>query len=638
MKKTIAILLALILCISLCTSAFADDGGWTIFVYICGSNLESEDGFASVNMQEMVDASAISGVRFIVETGGASAWNNGASPDELDRFEIAGGNSTIVDRQPQASMGDSQTLADFLRWGLTTYPSAHTGLVLWNHGGGSITGVCFDDLFDSQSLTLRAIDDALNSTMDALPGGFDFIGYDACLMGTLENANMLAPHAKYMIGSQECEPGTGWNYKSIGECIAADPSVDAAALGKAICDGFYQSCDENDESDGATLALIDLSKIGALCSAFELYAEHLYDATDDEANFAPICRAIVSAENFGGNNRSEGYTNMVDLGGLVDAGAEWSSNAKPVRDAEDAAVIYQVRGANHPQASGLSVYYPLQVQGSKELSVFRDVAVSTHYLALVSKIAYGFANGGSWAGYDPDTPWDFDSMVPDYTQSTAISFQEEPYVGENDVYYFVLSEQGLNNTASVDATVYMYTDDKENVLSLGTTSDVLADWDTGRIEDDFDGYWFSLPDGQNLSVDLVSEGDDYDVYTSPVTVNDDFTNLRFAWYHDTGEVRLLDSWDGIDDNGFASRPGQALKAGDRIVAVFKAFDPNTFEQSSYTGEEYVWSDGDTLGFGPLPDGDYLYSFCINDIFGGSYATPNADFAISDGSISFNYAA
>ena len=638
MKKTIAILLALILCISLCTSAFADDGGWTIFVYICGSNLESEDGFASVNMQEMVDASAISGVRFIVETGGASAWNNGASPDELDRFEIAGGNSTIVDRQPQASMGDSQTLADFLRWGLTTYPSAHTGLVLWNHGGGSITGVCFDDLFDSQSLTLRAIDDALNSTMDALPGGFDFIGYDACLMGTLENANMLAPHAKYMIGSQECEPGTGWNYKSIGECIAADPSVDAAALGKAICDGFYQSCDENDESDGATLALIDLSKIGALCSAFELYAEHLYDATDDEANFAPICRAIVSAENFGGNNRSEGYTNMVDLGGLVDAGAEWSSNAKPVRDAEDAAVIYQVRGANHPQASGLSVYYPLQVQGSKELSVFRDVAVSTHYLALVSKIAYGFANGGSWAGYDPDTPWDFDSMVPDYTQSTAISFQEEPYVGENDVYYFVLSEQGLNNTASVDATVYMYTDDKENVLSLGTTSDVLADWDTGRIEDDFDGYWFSLPDGQNLSVDLVSEGDDYDVYTSPVTVNDDFTNLRFAWYHDTGEVRLLDSWDDIDDNGFASRPGQALKAGDRIVAVFKAFDPNTFEQSSYTGEEYVWSDGDTLGFGPLPDGDYLYSFCINDIFGGSYATPNADFIINQGSISFNAAA
>ena len=638
MKKFIAILVTLVLCMSFCTSAFADNDGWTIFVYICGSNLESEDGYASVNMQEMIDATANSSVRFIVETGGASAWQNDASPNELDRFEIAGGTSTIVDRQPQASMGDSQTLEAFLHWGLTTYPSAHNGLVFWDHGGGSITGVCFDDNFDSQSLTLRTIDDALNNTKDALPGGFDFIGYDACLMGTLENANMLSSHAKYMIGSQEVEPGTGWNYKAIGEATAADPAVDAATLGKAICDGFYQNCVDNDESAGATLALIDLSKISALCSAFEAYAEHLYDATEDETNFAPICRAIVAAENFGGNNRSEGYTNMVDLGGLVDAGSKWSSNAQPVRDAENAAVVYQVRGGNHPNASGLSVYYPLQVQGSKELSVFRDVAVSTHYLALVSKIAYGFANGGSWAGYDPNTPWDFDSMVPDYTQSTAITFQEEPTVDENDVYYFVLSDKGLNNTVSVEATVYMYTDDKKNVISLGTTSDVLADWNTGRIEDDFDGYWFSMPDGQNLFVKLISESDDYDLYTSPVVVNDELTNLRFAWHHDTGEVKLLDLWDGVGDNGVAARPDQSLKVGDHIVPAYDAYDAETFEPSEFTGDEYIWTDGDTLGFGPLPDGDYLYSFCINDIFGGSYATPNADFIINQGSISFNAAA
>ena len=625
MKKFIAILVTLVLCMSFCTSAFADNDGWTIFVYICGSNLESEDGYASVNMQEMIDATANSSVRFIVETGGASAWQNDASPNELDRFEIAGGTSTIVDQQPQASMGDSQTLEAFLRWGLTTYPSAHNGLVFWDHGGGSITGVCFDDNFDSQSLTLRTIDDALNNTKDALPGGFDFIGYDACLMGTLENANMLSSHAKYMIGSQEVEPGTGWNYKAIGEATAADPAVDAATLGKAICDGFYQNCVDNDESAGATLALIDLSKIGALCSAFEAYAEHLYDATEDETNFAPICRAIVAAENFGGNNRSEGYTNMVDLGGLVDAGSKWSSNAQPVRDAENAAVVYQVRGGNHPNASGLSVYYPLQVQGSKELSVFRDVAVSTHYLALVSKIAYGFANGGSWAGYDPNTPWDFDSMVPDYTQSTAITFQEEPTVDENDVYYFVLSDKGLNNTVSVEATVYMYTDDKKNVISLGTTSDVLADWNTGRIEDDFDGYWFSMPDGQNLFVKLISESDDYDLYTSPVVVNDELTNLRFAWHHDTGEVKLLDLWDGVGDNGVAARPDQSLKVGDHIVPAYDAYDAETFEPSEFTGDEYIWTDGDTLGFGPLPDG-------------GSYATPNADFIINQGSISFNAAA
>ena len=636
MKRTIAILIAIMLCVTLCGSACADDN-WTIFVYLCGSDLESENSFATDNMQEMIDASAASNVRFVVQTGGAAEWHNGASADELDRFEIAGGVSTIVDRQPLASMGDSETLAGFLRWGLAAYPSAHNGLVLWNHGSGSINGVCFDELADLDSLSLRDIDSALNSVQDALPGGFDFIGFDACLMGTVETAAMLAPYAKYMIGSQELEPGSGWDYAAIGSCLAADPSADAVTLGKAICDGFYQMCVDNEAGNSATLALTDLSKIAALRSAFELYAQHLYEATDDEANFVPVVRAIISADNFGGNNRSEGYTNMVDLGGLIDAGAVWSSNAKAARDALDAAIVYQVHGADHRQVSGLSVYYPLQVQGSMELKIFRDVCVSTHYLALVDKIAYGFANGGSWAGYSEDTPWDWDTLVPDSEQSTVITFDEEPTLDENSYYYFILSEQGLNNTVSVEAKVYALSDDEQDYLSLGFTSDVLADWDTGVVGDDFDGFWFALPDGQNLSVYYVDEGDGYDLYTTPVRVNGNDTNLRFAWYYDTDEIQVLDLWDGVGDNGMAARAGETLKPGDRIVPLFDALNKDTLEESEYYGEEYIWEDGDNVVFEHLPDGDYLYCFVIDDIFGGSYVTDFVSLTLDQGSITYKAA-
>jgi hypothetical protein len=205
------------------------------------------------------------------------------------------------------------------------------------------------------------------------------------------------------------------------------------------------------------------------------------------------------------------------------------------------------------------------------------------------------------------------------------------------VYYFVLSEKGLNYTESVEAQVRTYSDDGKDCLSLGMTSDVIADWKTGRVEDDFDGLWFSLPDGQNLSVNLVDERDDYDLYTSPVMVNDEYTNLRFAWYHDSGEVKLMDLWDGVDDNGIAARPGESLKTGDRIVPQYDAFDVDTYEDSTYSGVEYVWTDGDTLGFGPLADGTYLYSFYINDIFGGSFVTDYVTFVIDQGSISFNAA-
>ena len=637
MKKTIAILLAIVLCMSLCTTAFADDG-WTIFVYLCGSDLESENGFASENMKEMIEASAASGVRFIVETGGASEWKNDANADELDRYEIAGGVSTIVDHQPTADMGSAQTLADFLSWGVAAYPAAHVGLVLWDHGSGSINGVCFDELNDLNSLSLRDIDTALSGVKDALPNGFDFIGFDACLMGTVETAAMLAPYAKYLIGSQELEPGTGWDYKVFGSCLQANPSADTVTLGKAICDGFYQNSVADDQGDSATLALVDLSKIDALRTAFDLYAQNLYEATDKSENFAPICRAIRSAENYGGNNRSEGYTNMVDLGGLIDAGAEWSSNAQAARDALNAAIVYQTVGDAHKDASGLSVYFPLQVQGSKELSIFRDVCVSTHYLALVDKIAYGFANGGSLEGYSENTPWDWDSMVPDNDgQSTAITFDQAPALDENGSYGFVLSQKGLENTASVDAMVYMYSPDGQDCISIGLTSDVIADWNTGAVRDNFDGYWFSLPDGQNLRVQLVDENENDSVYTAPVQVNDDSTNLRFSWDGSTGELQIIGVWDGVDNNGIAARAGDTLQPGDRIVPLYDASDVDTGEASVYSGQEYVWGDGDKLAFGLLSDGDYLYSFYINDIFGGSYVTDNVKFSVDQGGVSF-YAA
>ena len=36
------------------------------------------------------------------------------------------------------------------------------GLILWNHGGGSITGVCFDEKYDQDSITLMEMDSALS--------------------------------------------------------------------------------------------------------------------------------------------------------------------------------------------------------------------------------------------------------------------------------------------------------------------------------------------------------------------------------------------------------------------------------------------------------------------------------------------
>ncbi len=75
LKKVFAVLLALILCVNLCAAAYADDG-WTIFVYVCGADLESEAGLASQNIREMVDAHTSANIRFVVQTGGAASWSS----------------------------------------------------------------------------------------------------------------------------------------------------------------------------------------------------------------------------------------------------------------------------------------------------------------------------------------------------------------------------------------------------------------------------------------------------------------------------------------------------------------------------------------------------------------------------------
>ncbi len=646
MKKLISILIVLALCVSLCAVASAEED-WTIFVYLCGADLESENSLATENFQQMIDARTGPNVRFVVETGGAESWHNGANPDRLDRFLITGGSSTLVDSQPSASMGEAETLADFLRWGLAAYPASHVGLVFWDHGSGSINGVCFDELNDDESLYLTEIDSALKSVQGSLPNGFDFIGFDACLMGTVETAAMLVPYARYLVASQEVEPGGGWDYAVIGRYLDANPSSDGAAAGRAICDGYYDNCVSDDSEEECTLSVTDLSKIAALRTAFDAYAQDLFNATEAGADYAPIARAIASADNFGGNNRSEGYTNMVDMSGLITAGGTWSTHAQAARAALNDAIVYQVLGGYHKQAGGLSVYYPLSVQGSMELSIFKDVCISSYYLGLVNKVAAAHASGGSWDEYEDYTEsdwddwdwddWNWDEAAYDDGQSGAISFDEEPGFDAYGVYGFVLSQAALYNTESVEAILYLISPDEEDCICIGYTSDVWADWDTGVVEDNFDGYWFSLPDGQNLCVYLVDEYDGYDIFTTPVRVNGQETNLRFSWEYNTGKVQVLGLWDGIGDNGIASRPSETLNVGDRIVPLYDAFSLSTDDEFQYYGDEYVWKDGDELYFEMLMDGEYLYAFCINDIYGGSYVTDFVTFTVDGEEIFYDAA-
>jgi len=55
---------------------------------------------------------------------------------------------------------------------------------------------------------------------------FELLGFDACLMGNIETVSSLNQFANWYIGSEEQEPGHGWNYTPIVQALnGADERV-----------------------------------------------------------------------------------------------------------------------------------------------------------------------------------------------------------------------------------------------------------------------------------------------------------------------------------------------------------------------------------------------------------------------------
>ncbi|SCW58957.1 hypothetical protein SAMN02910456_02019 [Ruminococcaceae bacterium YRB3002] len=724
----------------------ADDGSWTIFVYICGSDLESGNGAATSDLQEMCSATASDQVRFVVQTGGASEWQNSyASNEQIGRFIVENNEVVELGTQPDASMGDAATLASFLQWGVKEYPGEKMGIVFWNHGGGSISGVCFDETHDADSLGIREIDSALYSVFESMTDRFEFIGFDACLMGTAETANILASYARYMVGSQETEPGSGWDYEAIGNFLADDPSSNGADLGKCICDSFYEACANAGEGDDVTLSVIDLDKMDSVVKAFNSFAKSMYEESENTTVLTSMIRGIEGADNFGGNNRSEGYTNMVDLGGLIEACGSYADGSDAI-SALNSAVVYNRTGTRHQGCSGLSLYYPLSVEGSTELGVFENVSISPFYASFVdrqdfsSSINYNadaqqggdegsseasaeayydeqnglyyfvqdgvqycyeesqsqyyyydessdawqevpasdasscdhssqdysnsnddtgysddywFDDNGTWSNeceYDYDDNsgcyrsrsvkndhWDYADNYSQTGESPNITFLKEPAIGADGTYGFTLTPKSVRRASSVYALVYQIMDGESEAIMIGETYDINCDWDKGQFEDCFDGYWLSLPDGQNLSTTIVDMDDDYIIYSAPIMLNGVDTNLRMKQSLADNSIVVEGAWDGISDSGAASRLVRPINEGDKIVPVYMSMslvDENAVD-TEWMGGEYVVGSDFEIVYSLLDSADFLYAFCIDDIYNDYRMTDFVEFNVDDdGNVSY----
>ena len=134
---------------------------------------------------------------------------------------------------------------------------------------------------------------------------------------------------------------------------------------------------------------------------------------------------------------------------------------------------------------------------------------------------------------------------------------------------------------------------------------------------------------------LYDTTDDYIIYSSPILLNDEETNLRIRQTYD-GAITVEGAWDGIGNNGISSRNIVKIGTGDTIIPVYYSYDWDD-EEDVYYGEEYDVEGKLRVDYSLLLEGEYLYSFCIDDIYGDYYMTdPVAFYVDADGEVMFGY--
>ncbi|MEG0687075.1 MAG: clostripain-related cysteine peptidase [Hungatella sp.] len=617
-------------------------GSWTVLVYLCGTDLETQGGCASINIAEMAEAIPSEQVNVVIETGGTADWAIDAiSSEELQRWRVVPGDIELVDSTPLANMGDGNTLGEFLSWGVKTYPADKYACILWDHGGGSVAGIAADELFGGDTLDLKEL--AVGFSMAEQQ--FELIGFDACLMSTLETAAALSPYGRYMTASQEWEPGSGWDYAKWLSSLAENPSADGLAVGRVICDSFYEKCAVNGMESLATLAVTDLSKISALAAAFDAMAAEMKGFTATPEKLQPLTQAIVRAENYGGNNANEGYANMVDLGDLtLCAEGVLSTTGEAVLEGLIAAVPYHVEGSGRQKSNGLSVYVPL-LAVEEEMNAYATLAaMSGEYLRFLEGM-YDWEAPPNTVIHQPMQPTLSEAQDMPVTEPVSLDtitiaqalnrdeFQLHYSIDISEDGYILLNvDEGTEIINTVAFDLFYHDEETNSLWYLGSDYDVNESEDGTQFWDNFRNVWTIIGD-KLCMMDALSFTDDYILYTVPVTVNGSATNLRMLYHMEAGEYEVIGTWDGMDgQNGMSSREVHKLKDGDVVTFLFAAADLASGEAYEFEGESFTVNGPVVAEEATLFDGDYYYQYAITDIFGNSYESDMARMSSVDGEI------
>lgn len=635
----------------------------TVMVYLCGTDLESKSGMASSDLKEMISADISDNVDVLVYTGGCANWKNSTISNRKNQiYQVTSkGIKLIAESSKSEPMTDPDTLASFIKWGKKNYPANRYELIMWDHGGGSISGYGYDELYKNGSMTLDKIGEALKK------GGcqFDFIGFDACLMATLETALVVEPYADYLIASEETEPGVGWYYTNWLTELSDNPSKPTVEVGKKIVDDFVKMCGKQAAGQSTTLSVIDLAELaGTVPDSFQDFAESTTDMIRS-GDKKQVINARANAKEF--NKR-----NAIDQIDLVHFAKNLGTKeGKELANTLTNAIKYNKTSYDVANAYGISIYFPYSRTSNvnRMVNTYEKIGIDQQYTNCIRSFASLQVGGQAAAGGNTAQVGSlFEALMGGSSSSSNMTaqligallqgrdlsnlgltdktaaFLDTDMIAENQEFLedntfdtsqlywqdikghnaLKLSEEQWDLVQNVELNVFA--DDGEGFIDLGL--DTVYDFDDdGNLLGEYDQTWLAINDHFVAYYMLWASGnqDDYTIVGRvPAKLNGERVDLILSFTDEEPNGEVLGAQIVYKEDGTAPEAKGLIQIenGDRIDFLCDYYDYNKkYIDNFYLGDQLKVKGDLVITNKPL-DNNYIATYRLTDIYQNHYWTPS----------------
>ena len=603
---------------------------YTLMLYMCASDLESECGFATEDLNEIMYGYTAGNLNVIVQTGGTAEWQNTVvADDRCQRYQVTEDGLELVDDSlGMQNMADSATLTDFIQYCSSNYAADHYGLVLWDHGGGVVGGYGYDENFGGDSMSLTEMSRALGDASVHL----DMLGFDACLMANFETCLMAAPYADYLIASEEPEPGCGWYYTDWIGKLSENCGIPPKRYGRQIIDDYITESGWDSPSMYSTLGMFDLQQVTQkLLPALSQFSD---DAVQQLS--AGEYRRISQSR----SNTRAVYQSELDHIDLLDyAQHSQSETADQLEQAVSDCVVYYRETENGSGDNGLSILFPYYDLSALDMleEMYQTLGYDDAYPAFLEQFANVMAGGQiSVSGF---------SNTQNHAAASEYSgFQWfDADAGYDESYYETYSaDLSLLETTEVDGRCVLELSEEDWEIVNDAAMQMFAVYDGFYVDMGLDDYC-EFDDYGNLSVAydqtwVALDGQVVPFFHESYTSDGDsfFTCGSVPCVYNGIDAEIVLVWDTEHPSGYAAgvRPvytdSVAAKGlydicdGDTFQVYYDIYDEdlNYVETMTLDDEIFTVQDSLEVGYADAAEqlGDTFIYYVLEDIYNNTYYT------------------